>query len=76
MVEVVLSQEALEIVGWASVRTKRGQLMKMVDWTQMADCPLLDEKKAEFAVYRQALRDLPQSVDDPDSVVWPTKPIV
>lgn len=28
------------------------------DWTQLPDSPLSAEKKAEWAAYRQALRDL------------------
>lgn len=44
------------------------------DWTQGADSPLSDTKKAEWATYRQALRDLPASTTDYDNVVWPTQP--
>jgi len=44
------------------------------DWTQLADSPLSDTKKAEWAKYRQALRDLPESTTDYDNVSWPTKP--
>lgn len=41
------------------------------DWTQVGDAPV---DKDAWARYRQALRDLPSIVDDPDSVVWPTPP--
>ncbi|MCD9550856.1 hypothetical protein GLP21_19775, partial [Photobacterium carnosum] len=34
------------------------------------------EKKTEFTAYRQALRDIPQTYDNPDDIVWPTKPIL
>lgn len=49
------------------------------DWTQMADSPLTDEKKAEWAAYRTLLRDLPAAqTDDPydpaNFTGWPTKP--
>jgi hypothetical protein len=40
------------------------------DWTQAADTPLTDAKKAEWATYRQALRDLPST----DPIVFPTEP--
>jgi len=49
----------------------------MCDWTQAADSPLSDTKKAEWATYRQALRDLPNSyttLSNKDDVVWPTPP--
>ena len=72
---------------WTSFRQKRNRLLEGSDWTQMPDSPLSDTKKAEWATYRQQLRDLPgkwpADVDitntDPyadNSVVWswPTKP--
>ena len=62
---------------WPRVRRKRNLLLTESDWTQVADSPLTDSKKAEWATYRQALRDVPvtnSSVTDIDNVVWPTKP--
>ena len=38
-------------------RTVRDELLKASDWTQMPDSPLSDSKKAEWATYRQQLRD-------------------
>ena len=35
---------------------------------------LTDEQKAEWATYRQQLRDLPATVTDPTNVTWPTPP--
>lgn len=61
---------------WNSIRLKRDSLISETDWTQMPDAPLADGKKAEFVTYRQVLRDIPQNVGDPDSVVWPAKPII
>ncbi len=43
------------------LRIQRDRLLKESDWTQAADSPLSDTKKAEWATYRQALRDLPAS---------------
>lgn len=71
---------------WEELIDKRNRRLQDSDWTQMPDSPLTDTKKAEWATYRQALRDLPQqwSADvDKESVnpkygdkVWkfPTKP--
>ncbi|MCS6237148.1 hypothetical protein G3495_18840 [Shewanella baltica] len=59
---------------WREVRRMRDALITETDYTQMSDNPLSVEKKAEFAAYRQALRDLPQSTDNPDEIVWPVKP--
>lgn len=59
------------------IRQQRIGLLTSSDWTQSADSPLNAEKKAEWAAYRQALRDLPDdqgSVNSIDDVVWPTPP--
>ena len=68
---------------WADVINKRNNRLTGSDWTQMTDSPLSDTKKAEWATYRQALRDIPQRVADDDKPttnplelenLWPTKP--
>jgi len=42
------------------MRRSRNDLLKDSDWTQLPDVPLSVQEKAEWAVYRQALRDVPQ----------------
>ena len=59
---------------WLKVRESRALFLRETDWTQMLDAPLTPEKKTEFTAYRQALRDIPQTYDNPDDIVWPTKP--
>lgn len=71
-----ISSDAAKAMKWDEVRIKRDRLIAATDWTQTLDCPLSDEKKAEFVAYRQALRDIPQNVGAPDNVVWPEKPII
>lgn len=59
------------------IRERRKLLLAACDWTQAADSPLSAEKRAEWAAYRQALRDLPDEqggVNSIDDVVWPTPP--
>lgn len=56
------------------IRNKRGLLLSACDWTQTLDAPLTPEKKAEWAAYRQALRDFPDTCD-PSNPIWPTPPI-
>lgn len=59
------------------LRESRADLLKQSDWTQSADSPLSDSKKAEWASYRQELRDLPSKYSNSDSIgdiVWPTRP--
>ena len=52
----------------------RNKLLALSDWTQSADSPLTDEKKAEWATYRQALRDITDQPSYPENIQWPTKP--
>ena len=57
------------------VRMQRNGLLAASDWTQLADSPLTDEKKAEWATYRQALRDYPAQSDKVSTLpAWPTPP--
>ena len=54
-----------------SVRSERGEKLKDSDWTQVADAPV---DQAAWATYRQALRDLPASNDDPREIELPIAP--
>ena len=59
------------------IRQKRLRLLAKCDWTQTADSPLSDSKKAEWATYRQALRDMPTNADNwptVEDITWPSKP--
>ena len=56
------------------VRMERNSKLSQSDWTQTSDSPLTDEKKAEWAAYRQELRDLPSKHSKVSEVVWPTPP--
>tara|TARA_Y100001937_G_scaffold122935_1_gene184961 strand:- start:489 stop:707 length:219 start_codon:yes stop_codon:yes gene_type:complete len=63
-------------------RAVRNKKLADSDWTQATDSPLSDEKKKEWATYRQALRDLTKTVtpkflpNSPriDETDFPTKP--
>lgn len=51
----------------------------MTDWTQARDCPLSEEKIAEWAVYRAELRNMTDTLDlaalkSAEDVVWPVPP--
>ena len=66
------------------LRGRRTGLLQESDWTQFADSPLSDSKKAEWATYRQQLRDLPANNPNPEwedgdntklpDITWPAKP--
>lgn len=50
-------------------RRRRDQLLAASDWTQLPDSPLSEDDRAEWATYRQALRDR-----DMDGTSWPLSP--
>jgi len=55
-----------------AIREERKILLIESDWTQMPDSPLTEEQKAEWATYRQALRDM--TLEDMDNGNYPTPP--
>lgn len=58
---------------WSSVRGQRNELLRLTDWTQLADCVLTAGEKEAWRNYRQALRDVPNQAD-PFAIVWPDSP--
>lgn len=65
------------------MREERDKRLLKCDWTQTLDNKLSDDKKSEWTIYRQALRDLPATLDiNPNdsyvktynAVHWPTPP--
>ena len=67
--------EAAKDSAMSQIRVQRNNLLKQSDYTQIADNP--DPKKAEWATYRQTLRDLPANITgDPRTFAdWPTDPV-
>jgi hypothetical protein len=57
-----------------TARKYRDELLAASDWTQMPDSPLSEEKKAEWAEYRQALRDITADEAFPTYHQMPSKP--
>ena len=58
---------------WDDLRSKRNIYLDESDWTQVPDSPLSDEKKAEWRIYRQSLRDITNTLD-PLNITWPSQP--
>jgi len=61
------------------VRSRRNSLLTTSDWTQIQDNALSEEKKTEWRIYRQQLRDLPSKISDftlylQDTTLWPEPP--
>jgi len=62
-----------EILTWDSIRVTRDQILRDTDWTMTTGASV---DQAQWAAYRQNIRDIPQTYKDktPDDVVWPTQP--
>ena len=60
---------------WVAGRRTRDLYLADTDFTQLADAPYDATEKAQWAAYRQELRDLPATYPDYNDVVWPTKPM-
>ena len=56
-----------------AIRKTRKVLLAESDWTQLPDNGLSDAHRAEWAAYRQQLRDITDTVDL-NNVVWPIAP--
>ena len=58
---------------WDDIRTKRDQILRDTDWTMTSGATV---DQAQWAAYRQVIRDIPQTYKDktPNDVVWPTQP--
>jgi hypothetical protein len=54
------------------MRSMRNSLLDSTDWTQLPDNALTEQKRNEWAVYRQALRDITEG--DPEIPQWPQPP--
>ena len=68
MVRTVITWDELES------RNRRNEKLSACDWTQGLDTPLSDSKRAEWATYRQELRDLPSNTPDVNGLEWPATP--
>jgi hypothetical protein len=56
---------------WEVIRQKRDRLIRESDWTMT---PGATVDQAQWTAYRQVLRDLPQTYENAEDVVWPTVP--
>ena len=65
--------EAVDGLTWDDIRSTRDEILKATDWTMTTGASV---DQAQWAAYRQNIRDIPQTYKDktPDDVVWPTQP--
>ena len=77
--QVITDEEYKENKAFDLMRRERTRLLQETDWTQNRDVTLAND--AEWAAYRQALRDLPNTATPEldeygnlTNVTWPEKP--
>lgn len=56
------------------MRQERNKRLLLTDWTQLPVNTLSPQQKAEWEVYRNRLRNLPQVTTDLNDIQWPTPP--
>ena len=57
-----------------NLRRERDKRLAEVDWIFSGDYQLSEEEWGAWTTYRQALRDLPSTTEDPANPAWPEKP--
>ena len=75
--EIAAAAKAVEDADkdFTGIRAQRNARLAGSDWTQGADSPLSNSKKAEWATYRQELRDYPATASKVSELGdWPTEP--
>lgn len=70
----VLDAEEGLLMQHRMMRMERNARLAASDWTQIPNSPLTETQRAEWAVYRQELRDLPSRTSDPENPDWPKAP--
>ncbi len=66
-------QQSLPNVLMKQIKQERDRLLAATDFITLEDTPITPESKEAFLAYRQALRDLPDTVDV-NNPVYPVKP--
>ena len=73
--KVKKSNEDVHKYNYIQFKSKRDVLLQKSDWiVSISDSPHPQDKIDEWKVYRQALRDIPSTTEDPENPVWPTPP--
>jgi hypothetical protein len=68
--------ELLRNIHLETLRNQRNEKLQQSDFSMLPDHRLSRENEEEWKVYRQALRDIPSTTEDPENPVWPEPPKV
>jgi hypothetical protein len=70
-VEGIVVKFVPSVTTMTDIRRERNELLVSSDFTQLDDSP---KDKQAWKTYRQQLRDLPATTDDPADPTWPAAP--
>tara|TARA_Y100000593_G_scaffold92289_1_gene183387 strand:- start:708 stop:923 length:216 start_codon:yes stop_codon:yes gene_type:complete len=70
MADYTPTAEQIKAMKWVDIRETRNDRLRQTDWWAVSDRTMTSAQTK----YRQDLRDLPSTTDDPDKVVFPTMP--
>ena len=68
--------ELLNTHKYEVLREQRNKKLTESDFSMLPDYHLSQENEEEWEVYRQALRDIPSTTEDPETPIWPEPPQV
>ncbi len=68
--------ELLRNIRLEKLRSLRNEKLQQSDFTMLSDKQLSLENETEWMEYRQALRDIPSTTEDPENPIWPGPPKV
>lgn len=66
--------QALIEVRWDEIRRERTSLLARCDWVVTRSVELGEAVPENWKQYRQALRDITATFENPEDVVWPDRP--
>jgi hypothetical protein len=61
---------------WIEIRKERNRELSSSDWTQVPDNNLSEQDKLLWQAYRQNLRDLTSTEENPFNINFPTRPVL
>ena len=66
--------ELLRNIHLETLRNQRNEKLQQSDFSMLPDHRVSRENEEEWKVYRQSLRDIPSTTENPENPVWPERP--
>jgi len=66
--------ELLRNIHLETLRKQRNEKLGQSDFSMLPDHRVSRENEEEWKVYRQSLRDIPSTTENPENPIWPERP--